>query len=90
MAPRSIPLDVNKTEIKNENIEKAPSQNIFGAAKPVDTASRERQIESRLEKEREMKSDLRAGGDTKETDRKFKKADVIEEQHNKTGDDSQI
>ncbi|XP_026472602.1 eukaryotic translation initiation factor 4B-like [Ctenocephalides felis] len=80
LAPRSIPLEkpsVEKPEVKEETKEeKSPSQNIFGAAKPVDTASRERQIESRLEKERELKTDTKAGGDTKENDRKFKKTEI--------------
>lgn len=68
---------VEKPEVKEETKEeKSPSQNIFGAAKPVDTASRERQIESRLEKERELKTDTKAGGDTKENDRKFKKTEI--------------
>ncbi|XP_067687671.1 eukaryotic translation initiation factor 4B-like isoform X2 [Haliotis asinina] len=46
LQPRSKPTDTNSTEERKSSI--------FGSAKPVDTSAREREIEERLQRERQM------------------------------------
>lgn len=46
LKPRTVPLE--------ESAGQVGSAAIFGGAKPVDTAAREREIEERLAKEREL------------------------------------
>ncbi|KAH8380476.1 hypothetical protein KR009_010916, partial [Drosophila setifemur] len=57
LKPRTLPLpDIKQTDVEDEDIEEkvlpkqsgVPSVNVFGAAKPVDTAARELEIEERL------------------------------------------
>lgn len=59
LQPRTKPVE--EIVVKEEEVEKpsepitpppapVPAANIFGAAKPVDTAAREREIEARLNK----------------------------------------
>jgi len=50
--PRSRPRLVLQPRSKPEE-PAAPQASIFGGAKPVDTAAREKEIEERLEKEKE-------------------------------------
>lgn len=40
----------SKSTASSESTQRAPAANIFGAAKPVDTTAREREIEERLAK----------------------------------------
>lgn len=59
LAPRTKPIEASKPEPA------VPSASIFGNAKPVDTAERERQIEEKLRKEQEERlkeSSSRDGG----------------------------
>lgn len=51
LAPRTKPVE--NVPVKAETV---PSASIFGSAKPVDTAQREREIEERLAKELSSKS----------------------------------
>ncbi|KAJ8921632.1 hypothetical protein NQ315_010541 [Exocentrus adspersus] len=69
LAPRTKPVE--NVSVKAESV---PSASIFGNAKPVDTAQREREIEERLAKEqsgglRETSRD-RTSQDTEETEKK--------------------
>lgn len=71
LQPRTLPIEpivVAKVEDEEEESRRSPSPprpkpvpaaNIFGAAKPVDTAAREKEIEERLEKERQEERRLR-------------------------------
>lgn len=59
LKPRSVPVEVNKPEpaaaAAPQASQPAPksSSSIFGGARPVDTAAREREIEARLARQRE-------------------------------------
>ena len=55
LQPRSKPVEEN-AKPKPEQQQQAPRANIFGSAKPVDTAQREREIEERMRKQRETPS----------------------------------
>lgn len=52
-APAEIPEEQETVVVPVEP--KVPAASIFGAAKPVDTSARERQIEERLAKEKETR-----------------------------------
>lgn len=57
LAPRTKPIEASKPEPA------VPSASIFGNAKPVDTAERERQIEEKLRKEQEERLKESSGRD---------------------------
>lgn len=51
MKPRSVPKEENQGNAPSATSSRTAS--IFGGAKPVDTASKEREVEERLKKEQE-------------------------------------
>lgn len=55
LVPRTKPIEASASEAPAETAAPTPvsGASIFGAAKPVDTSARERQIEERLAKEKE-------------------------------------
>jgi hypothetical protein len=67
--PRSRPRLILQPRSKPEE-PAAPQASIFGGAKPVDTAAREKEIEERLEKEKGEISRLPAR-DTKSDDNRY-------------------
>ncbi|KAL1505505.1 hypothetical protein ABEB36_005056 [Hypothenemus hampei] len=72
LAPRTKPLDQQQT-VKSESA--VPAASIFGNAKPVDTAERERQIEEKLLKEQEER--LRETSKDREKDKKENHAESV-------------
>ena len=67
--PRSRPRLILQPRSKPEE-PAAPQASIFGGAKPVDTAAREKEIEERLEKEKGEVSRLTAR-DTRNDDNRY-------------------
>lgn len=64
LKPRSVPLPEEKPQVDSDEKEAepprpkpkpVPAADIFGAARPVDTAAKDREIEERLERERQRK-----------------------------------
>lgn len=66
LAPRSKPKEEEDAPVREEVPHvpppaAVPAASIFGSAKPVDTSARERQIEERLAKEKDMRPAPRDG-----------------------------
>lgn len=53
LKPRSVPKEEEQSGGSSPQANASRSASIFGAAKPVDTAAKEREVEERLKKEQE-------------------------------------
>lgn len=89
--PRTLPLPEFKPQVEErEEIEKpapaprpkaVPAADIFGSAKPVDTAAKDREIEERLERERLQKQ--KENEEKAKLERERKEAEALEKENSK-------
>lgn len=61
---RTVPIEESAPGAKAEGGASASSSSIFGGARPVDTAARERAIEERLKEKREKEREPIRGRDS--------------------------